>query len=186
MMTSVTTFARRIVSIAVMCGIATTIGIARPIANKRDQPSSLRCQDPRLTRLAEQGLARSATLRALVAQLERAHVIVYARISDRLATGIGGRTRLIGAGDGWRFIQIDIDDRWPKADVLSMLGHELQHAVEIADAPEVIDEESLLALYERIGVFKDTRTGPNRTALETSAAIEIERRVFSELLGDRW
>ena len=64
-------------------------------------------------------------------------------------------------------------------DILPWLAHELQHAVEIAGAPEVRTREDLHTFYERIG-------GGSRAAgsneMETIAAQETqEKRVLTEL-----
>ena len=181
MTTNLTRATGRTIAIASVFGIVMTMS-ARPIAHTR-APSSLRCDGTWLSRTAEQGLARSGTLRSLIAELERAHVIVFARISHDLASGIGGRTRFVGHGDGWRFLSIEIDDRRPKVDVLSMLGHELQHAVEVARTPEVVDDETLGALYERIGFCR--KVCKCQADLETQAAIDVEKRVYTELFVGR-
>lgn len=55
-------------------------------------------------------------------------------------------------------------------------GHELQHAVEIARAPEVISEGALVAFYERIGQAQDK---PGH--YETKAAPEVAGRIRAEL-----
>ena len=111
-------------------------------------------------------------------------MIVFAKISRGLESGVGGRTRFIGQGDGWRFLSVEVDDRSPKAIVLAMLGHELQHAVEIANAPDVTNDDGLAALYRRIGYCR--KSCGDQPDLETQAALDTEHRVYAELLGDRW
>jgi len=64
-------------------------------------------------------------------------------------------------------------------DQIAALGHELRHAVEIADAPSVVDVASLGELYRRIGFASHgVRKG---TGFESRAAIESARRVWAEL-----
>jgi len=65
---------------------------------------------------------------------------------------------------------------------MTMFGHELQHAVEIADAPEVVDVPSLVAFYRRVG---QVMSSGGRT-FETNAAVATERRVLLELVENGW
>jgi hypothetical protein len=167
--------------------VAIVAGVATPAATT-NEPSVLRCEgDQHLNKIVAQGLVRSATLRGLVAELERAHVIAYAAISRGLPPGVGGRVRFIGTGDGWRFLRIELDDRCSKVELLALLGHELQHATEIAAAPDVTDSASMAALYNRIGLGRMEGRAPGDPAwYETQAAIDVQHRVYNELFGEHW
>jgi hypothetical protein len=169
------------------CAVLAAIVAGTPVA-ATSEPSVLRCDgDPHLNKIVAQGLARSATLRSLVTELERTHVIAYASISRGLPPGVGGRVRFIGTGDGWRFLRIEVDDRCSKVELLALLGHELQHATEIAAAPGVTDSASMAALYDRIGLGRMESRAPGDPAwYETQAAIDVQRRVYGELFGDGW
>ena len=57
-----------------------------------------------------------------------------------------------------------------------MLGHELQHALEIAQAPGVQDEASMRRYYERAGAGRSHERG-----FETRAAQDAGRQVRLEL-----
>jgi hypothetical protein len=62
---------------------------------------------------------------------------------------------------------------------IAILGHELQHALEIANAASVVDEESLALEYRRIGFASGgLRRG---TGYDSRAAIDAGHRVWSEL-----
>ena len=147
-------------------------------------PEVLRALDHRLGDLVEQGLARSPTLRALQAHLQQSQVIIYLEWSSRLPANLVGRTRIMGAGGGYRYLSVQLDDRLSKLDELAVLGHELQHAVEIADDPGVVDEASLAGLYRRIG--SEASSGMASLWFETQEAIDAGRRVHSELAGAFW
>lgn len=154
-----------------------------PSKPKRQVPfTALRSTDRDLMGIVDQGLVRSATLRRLEDRLRQARVIVYLAPGHESSTR--GRTRLIGTGDGWRYLLIDLDTRLPKIDLLALLGHELQHAVEIAEAADVVDESTLVALYQRIGLSQ--REGSSSIAFETRHAIETGQQVFAELMGMNW
>jgi hypothetical protein len=175
---------RRIIGIGLVIAVVFALGQAITIAaptKKQRSFQTLRTSDPQLRQAIEQGLARSWTLRQLESHLERSSVIVYmARAS--LARGIVGRTRLIGAGDGWRFLSIEFDPRMEGLDLLTVIGHELQHAVEIADAANVVDDESMLELYRRIGM-PAAESDLLTHSFETRLAVETGRRVHTELIG---
>jgi hypothetical protein len=55
------------------------------------------------------------------------------------------------------------------------IAHEVQHALEIADAPDVVDRRSPAVLYRRIGHV----SGVN--SFETIDAQAMQRRVCREL-----
>jgi hypothetical protein len=187
MMTITRHAARRVLALTIGAAIVFGVGLARPLANTT--PGTLRFEDRGLGRLAEQGLARSATLRTLVAALAHTQVIVFATYSRDLGAGVGGRVRFVGqGGDGWRFLRLELDDRRTRVELLAMLGHELQHALEIANACEVVDDASMATLYDRIGFpSPGARKVPGVSRdYETQAAIETEKRVFSELFGGHW
>jgi hypothetical protein len=145
-------------------------------------PEPLRASDRTLIELIDQGLARSPTLRAMQEHLQQAQVIVYITWGATMPAETVGRTRLIGAGGGYRYLSIELDSRLGHLEVLSMLGHELQHAVEIADAVDVVDQATLASLYRRIG---QDRSRPSSGGLwfETQQAINVGHRVYAELLG---
>ena len=65
--------------------------------------------------------------------------------------------------------------------LVGLLGHELQHAVEIADAPEAIDEQTLIGLYQRIGIGGAIRNGIR--SFDTAAALVAGQRVSREIPG---
>ena len=141
-----------------------------PPAKRKQLLQTLRVADPQLRNTIDQGLARSWTLRQLESRLEQASVIVYlSRVP--LIRGMAGRTRLIGAGGGWRFLSVEVDDRIAGLDLLTVVGHELRHAVEIADAAYVVDADSMLDLYRRIGQPSFEKTA-DMLAFETQEALE--------------
>jgi hypothetical protein len=70
-----------------------------------------------------------------------------------------------------------VECRQSRTDQIAALGHELQHAVEIADAATAVDQRSLQALYASIGFALES----NRRRYETSAAQAAGNRVRREL-----
>jgi len=61
-----------------------------------------------------------------------------------------------------------------------LLAHELQHAVEVADAPDARDTESVQRLFARLAVA----FGCGRAScLETQSARDVQNIVRKELAG---
>jgi hypothetical protein len=60
--------------------------------------------------------------------------------------------------------------------MLSVAGHELQHALEVAAHPEVRDAATLGTLYEKIGIGM-----AHRGRFDTVAAQQAGRKVRNEL-----
>src|SRR4030095_5246025 len=138
---------------AIACALSIGSGIAAAQKASKVEPhkATLRTLDDVLIEVIARGMTRSDTFRTLVEHLERSQTIVYlSRVP--VPPTIQARTRLFAAANGWRFLAIDLDWRLADIDLITTLGHELQHAAEIADAAEVVDQISLAALYGRIGM----------------------------------
>jgi hypothetical protein len=126
------------------------------------------------------GARRSATLRRLLDRLEDSDVVVYLMFDRAMPPNTAGHISLISAVPGRRYLRISIDRRIGGCQRLAILGHELQHAVEIADARAVTDQEGVASLYRRIGFRSDN--GRN-DCFESRLAIETGLRVQREALA---
>jgi hypothetical protein len=137
---------------------------------------NVRSTQDRTVRMLAVGAERSPTIARLRATLEQSDVIVYVQTSRELAPSIDGRLTLLNSGHGRRYLRIDIRQSLTSKEMLAIIGHELQHAVEIAEARDVRDDQSLIQLYRRIGVSRDARSH-----FETLAARSVASRVRAEL-----
>lgn len=137
----------------------------------------VRSTDKNVHRLLARGYQRSATFAALVRRLQASDVIVYIQEVPRLPGSLAGRMMMLPRIHGFRYVRIQILLRGTPEDTIGVLGHELQHAIEVADAPEVGDQDALAQLYQRIGM----RGGPH--VYDTIAAQDTGRAVLKELLG---
>ena len=135
----------------------------------------LRGVSDRETALIHDLLARSATARALAAEIEASDVIVYVEMVRRQTRG-RGLTRFVAASPGVRYLRITLGAVPHRDDLAALLAHELQHVTEIARARHVVDDAGVLHLYRVIG---EERAAGN--AFETAAAREMSARVRSEL-----
>jgi hypothetical protein len=122
------------------------------------------------------GWNRSATFRSLVRELDDTHVVVYVRLS-RCRSGVASCLLFASPPGGPRRLLIKVD-RFHRSEheLTVLLGHELQHACEVASDPDITDPRSFQRAFERRG-WK----GP--AGFETARAQEIARRVAAELMS---
>jgi len=142
----------------------------------------VRAPEPRILALIEAGISRSATFRSLVASLDRSDVIVYIEPkTTRENLGAYLAHQIISRG-GYRYLQIAVPILGSETRLVTLIAHELQHAVEVAQAPDAIDSASMEQLFDRLAV----RFGcDGSTCSETQAAKDVEHAVGEELKGAR-
>jgi hypothetical protein len=139
----------------------------------------IRTDDPYVRVAIDAGVSGSPLFHALVDQIDSSDLIVYVSSDCGMPSFLFGKTVFMSAGGGRRYVMIRIACARTDRERVAILGHELQHAIEIADAPSVVDQESLAAEYRRIGFMSDGfRAG---SGFDTHAAIETGRRVWAEL-----
>jgi hypothetical protein len=130
-----------------------------------------------LGKLIADGVRLSPTFAAMVDELERSDVIVHINAVADMKDGLQGSTQLIPAA-GQRYVRIDVRTPRPPRELLSTIAHELQHALEIARAPDVRSPDAMRMLYQRIGSH-----GANAHTYDTADARAAGRRVWQELLS---
>jgi hypothetical protein len=152
-------------------------------AEAAKQPSWMHTRP--LTRGATSLLAaaseRSSVVRSLLEGLEQTDTVVY--VTDSMA-GYEDEPRayltfMTHAG-GIRYLLVRIDS-FPMlpVDRMAMLGHELQHAREVAAAPQVRDSAGMARLYRHIGFeYEGGR-------FESGQARDVGIRVRNQLAGHR-
>lgn len=138
----------------------------------------VRALNPTLATLVAEGVRRSYTFARLLQSLDEADLIVYIESQPELPTSLAGRLMIVPGGRPQRYVRVEIAPLGSGDELICVMAHELQHALEVAMAPDVRDEEGLTALYKRIG----HRTG-GRQEFDTIAAREMGRMVRSELAG---
>jgi hypothetical protein len=142
----------------------------------------LRATDADTQALVLRGLAESPSLRALVDRLEQTDVVVYLKCG-RLRGGVDGQLTFVSAVGGFRYVIVQIAWHLPMQRRIATLGHEVQHALEIAAHPSIVDQGSMKEAYSRIGFERDH---PNRgAAFDTEAAVRVGERIWKELTSDR-
>jgi hypothetical protein len=137
----------------------------------------LRTEDARLAAALVRGRDESPTFRAIVDRLASSDLIVYVSRGS-LSGQTSASTQLLSSTGGYRYVRVTMELN-PDTDVgVAMLGHELRHALELADAPWVNDDGGVLSLYREIGYSSCTRPTPCYDTLE---AVEAGRQVLVEL-----
>ena len=153
--------------------------LAIPLARAEAREWCARVQDQVLLDLLKRGMQRSFTFRSLVAALERSDIVVHLRRTEEPNANTGF-TQFIAARGGSRFVRITLNVAEASEFSVALLGHELQHAVELAGEPLVVDARAYEALYRSIGRESCT---PQSPCFDTPAAVDAGRRVLKELRG---
>jgi hypothetical protein len=136
----------------------------------------VRTTEPKLAALIELGLTGSVTFRQLVDQLNASDVVVYVVLKqDRDRLGAYLSHDIVSAG-GRRILRVAIETLGTDRHMVARLGHELQHALEVAQAPEVRDAASLEQLFKRLDI-RSVCVG----CYETAAALQVQAAVEAEL-----
>jgi hypothetical protein len=126
-----------------------------------------------------QGLTRSETFRAIVDRLEAANVIVYVQLEHSLRRErLAGTLTWLVATPEYRYVRVSLNPELMMDMAVSTLGHELRHALEVANEPSVVDAGSLAAFYRRSGIQMLGHNG-----FDTSAARDAGDEVRKDLAG---
>ena len=139
----------------------------------------IRAAVPALGEALDAGVGESATLRALVDEIEASDVLVYLTFDFAPAAVTAGHISLMAAAGGCRYLRLAVNPRYDEWRRVGILAHELRHGVEIARDASVIDQRSLASLYRRIGYSSGERS------FESAAAIAAGEQVFEELRPSR-
>jgi len=138
----------------------------------------LRAVDKRVSDAIADGLGRSATFVSLVTALNSSDVIVYIETSRTMPSSLAGRMLIAAGPANQRYLRVQISAAPRGVELISLIAHELQHALEVAASPDVRDEQSLITLYRAIG------HGPRgQHKYDTIAAQNAGRQVRTELIG---
>jgi hypothetical protein len=143
-----------------------------------DNPLPVRSNSPWGQALIAEGCDGSSSFRALVDQLRETHLIVYVEPVWKMSGVMAASTTFLGGPADFRYLRVSVDVRMTRKGQIAYLGHELQHAVEIANAPEVVDAATLEAYYRRVG--EESVDG-----YDTPAAREMGLTVWNELWSQR-
>ena len=154
-----------------------TSGAPSPTYTLLESPvRHVRTTDRHVQKLLRVGVTRSPTFASLISHLNESDVIVYIEPVSTLPSTLAGRLLLMPMANNQRYLRIQVALGGSPDELVALIGHELRHAVEIADAPDVRNESALVKLYERIGM-----RGSFAHCYETDAARVTARTVRKEL-----
>ncbi len=137
----------------------------------------VRATDSRIRALIDDARHRSATFALLYQALQQGDVILFIEVSHDLRSALAGRLVLITATPAGRYLRAEVQPKLSRPDLVATIAHEMQHALEIANATLVRDERTVAAFYHHIGLTSDTRV------FDTEEAQKVARRVRRELLA---
>jgi hypothetical protein len=127
-------------------------------------------------RVIAEGLCGSAIFRSLVDAIQRSDVIVYVsmrRLGDRR---LHGRLDFLTATATERVLRAAFSFPLDRATRIAVLGHELQHAVEVAGAPDIRTRSAFAAYYRAHG-----QPARIESAYDTDAARRVEAQIRVDL-----
>ena len=136
----------------------------------------VRATDSRLAKMLELGARRSPTFAGLLAALARTDVIVYIESTHALPPTVEGQLLLLPLEHHQRYLRIQVRANFAGEELIPLIAHELRHALEVAEEPDVRDDAGMIALYRRIG-----ESSVRGHSYDTAAARETGRQVRIEM-----
>lgn len=140
--------------------------------------SHVRSSVPRLAGLITRGVECSSTVRHLVATLDASDVIVYIEAKQRRPSLSGYLSHYIVTVAGIRYLRIYVEMQGAERQLIPIIGHELQHAVEVAQAADARTSADLKRVFDRLGFSWGCHAAG---CYETRAAGDVERAIRREL-----
>ena len=166
----------RVVAFGVLVAAFTLV---RSPATGQAELIHIRPIDAATANLLVSGLQRSPKLRALAERIERSNVIVLCGRTESLR-GRRGALVWMAAADDARYVRAVVIRNLEPDAAIATLGHELQHAVELSEAPWVTNLLLFEALFRDIGSRE--MIGPGW--YDTPAARAAGAAVLKELKAD--
>ena len=151
--------------------------IPTSLVHGNDTPH-VRPESANLQAVLTEAARNSPTISSLVDRIRTSNVIAHVECARFKSFTLEGRTFFVLATRDVRYVRVQVDCLRPGPELAALIGHELQHVAEIAEAPDVIDQRSFVRLLNTIGF---SRGGMRDDAYETEAALLIEARVAKEI-----
>ena len=130
----------------------------------------------------ERGLRQSPSFRELVERLQRSDVVVYVDEDYFQSKALAGQLSFLTRAGGYRYVRVRLQWRSHDSQQIATLAHELQHALEIAGRPDIVDHESMARAFADFGHQRPPGSGAVES-FETTAAMDAGDRVWRELAG---
>ncbi len=154
--------------------------LAAPTAAVIEPVAHVRSTNATILECLKEGSERSATFGSLIDAIDHSTDIVYVEFGYCAFGHVNGcLLPLIAASHGGRYLRILVTpdkSRRSHDQLLALVAHELQHAIEVITHAEVVDVATMEAMFRRIGA---PLTGMN--GYETSAARAAGDAVLADL-----
>ncbi len=122
---------------------------------------------------------RSNTFHALVKRLEAGDVVVYLQYGQ-LPSGLHGRLTFLTEAVGLRYVMVEVSRELDTPRLIAIVGHELQHAVEILDQPQIVSRRHL----RRVRANRDSNAATSR--MEPWASTRTRPSTSDDRSGGNW
>jgi hypothetical protein len=152
---------------------------AVPAAAQDERPPHVR-PERGMRHLVDEAARRSPAIREWIDRLEELNVTVYIRAQAFVQVDLEGRIALLSSAGSRRYLVIELACGRSELTQMATLGHELFHAIEIAEEPSVVNPGTLADLYSRIGI--QTGDSMGLRTFETAAAAAAGQRARRQLL----
>ena len=123
-----------------------------PLGQRCVSAEPVRPITPELKQLVDTGYRQSHTFRSIVDGLVGSFVIVHLVPAASLPSDFAGGLQFVTTANGYRYLRIFVRTDLDPAVLIAVLGHELQHAFEIGQAPHVVDLATLRDFYRLTGI----------------------------------
>jgi hypothetical protein len=175
---------RSLRAITAACLTSAVLFHAATLAASGPQTTSrIRSTNAAMLDLLREGGERSAAFRTLTAAIEQTNGIVYVEFGYCAFGHLDGcLLPFLASTQGERYVRVLVTPdrtRVSHDQLLALIAHELQHAREVLEHPDVVDLTTMDAMYRQIGT--PIAGGPR--GFETSAARAAGTAVLSELAG---
>lgn len=161
----------------VSAALMLTVAVSADARSSTTTDPHLRPAEPSANALVADALDRSTVIRDLAAQLDRTDVVAYVRIARHVDSGRPSSIHFLGRSPYSRYMVILVDEALTPDRQIALIGHELQHAVDMADADWITDSLRMDQYFTLCG----WKLSYPEHGFETLSALRTERRVGQEL-----
>jgi hypothetical protein len=126
------------------------------------------------------GLCGSLTFRTLVSALQNSDLIVYIATRQLRDRHVTGSLEFLGSTATHRILRVVSGFPLDRVSRVAVLGHELQHALEVASAPQIRSARAFAEYFRSHGL-----PGAVDSVYDTDAARQTEIRIRHEMASRR-
>lgn len=164
------------------CAIEVSRRAAGPTSGAAAAMPHIRTDDVVVRWLLDTGASTSMTFRSLMRDIERSDLVVHLRIVP-MPNAMAGRTAFATSAGGVRYVQVLLQEPQKGTEALVILAHELQHVLEVARNPLIVDARSMATQYVHHGTVRKRGTA---ILVDTVEAVLVGDAVAQQLRGRRW